>query len=1690
MDIIKDYIRNNQENSEDAKSLKIKIFNYFYYMLNVKNITNFITLYILYSFEIMQLISFAFSHPLELNWNISEKKMKYIQYIIEGFRIVPLFRFISFNSFMLIFFFCFTIVIILFIGLIFQILFFKENSKVFLTLLSWTLLIMPYLTIFLFGPLSELFLIPFKCNNNSMLGQEVLCYKNKHLILAILGVFGEISFFLFIYLINSFYYYPFIVKETPIKLTSDVDLLLMKIKVVFILVFLFLKNQYLSILILLILSLYLVCYNLNKKIYACRNLEIFLNLRNALVFWTYFILLISRICLKTNYNNIIFLLVICYPIIIFGFIMFYQKSENQLVSASISNNDNINTCLTNIKIFEDLIQSFIDENKSNTKYDDNIDPKHGIMLKGLIQIHTTYCLKEECPLTNFVRNEGNFGTQKQCLLSYMTSVFNNAMRKFPNDILIRMHYIQFNFNHKYNLNRVKTTFEEIKKLKYGTHNQYILYCQEKEITKMQLNDISEGNEEEKEKLEIEQHFKTFKNLISNATKLYVEFWSIFSANITNSLNTSKLYKLGEKLNGYLKEINHLWNNNLRYKKMSFENQNIIQLYSRFLREILWDQQKSEVIQKKINEEQHLQEFNKLKEENKLNIRNIDSIESQDYAIYVTSNEKGKCNIIQFSNSISFLLGYQKTELINKPLETIIPSILAVNHSSMIESIIKEKNSIKDKDKYNFIEQGKKTTFIIIKNKMGYIVPFNAKFNLYDDNDFSNSYLIKAKFESPDIKSMYAFYLLTKPDFSLESFSSSAIHLGFSMDLLKKYVIKLNLLIRSSRDRSINFFEKYKDYEDNERIVTWVFPDVIYPKNDCDNGNNKEEKQIQNLINQSNKKKFYLQIFEMKYKENEISGFIFKLYDKRNYQKKKEELIKNDFIPKDNKQIMFDLLTLNYIRTIIVKKKSGFRNLREIEEIPEEEILERKGNKKRTRTKLELKYKEISSEDDDQNQIVITKEKLLELQARDAHGIKSFINILPFYGNDISLVKHRPNREKYPTGKAQEPLIKITLSGFTKRIETRIKENPNLFKKLKNSQDDEKIDESNNNEIKNDYLLNNDKKQENKKNDIILDVDKELTGTNSNVSLANVLNVNSLKIVKYIDFFIYVFTLAILIIEFILSYNFFSNHIERYNYFKYSYKILSDLTYIKYHVTEGISATELNYYIMSNSQTGKTYIKQIQENIKEYLTEVNDIISKFDNTKMSFSQEYMDYTSNTNISIKTLNNGKETIEIHPFVSAKTKLTNALYDISSKENGLDISNKYAYELMVNLLNSYYLAFERIIIIMSNDFNDSTKNCGVKNIVIFSIALFVSIMYLIIYYNLMMKLNDDREKPINLFLTIKNSVFEDLKNSAENFSNKLLNKIFGVDEEEEESQKDFKANIKEKDINIAKFKSLNDYKLNNKKGTSFLFYFIQLLIFYGIIILILLLKYLNTIFYYSHVNNYIKIYNATNFAQIYMVSSIDIMKQYLYNVSIANYGFTEETQIINFLLGFLTISEFISNTVEETSTAKCFLKNEYRQKFEKYYYENCSEIFNSKDSYYAKYTSVGFKTINGELSESLRFLYIKYFMDPKINISNYNASDLINDRRWLYIDKILFSIYKPWYNYMIEEMDFYFCQEDYDKQSTHILTFAIMLIAISLYYWIAWKKYEDEFINSIQRSFDLINLIPEEVKNIIVKKLNENG
>ena len=122
--------------------------------------------------------------------------------------------------------------------------------------------------------------------------------------------------------------------------------------------------------------------------------------------------------------------------------------------------------------------------------------------------------------------------------------------------------------------------------------------------------------------------------------------------------------------------------------------------------------------------------------------------------------------------------------------------------------------------------------------------------------------------------------------------------------------------------------------------------------------------------------------------------------------------------------------------------------------------------------------------------------------------------------------------------------------------------------------------------------------------------------------------------------------------------------------------------------------------MVKNPNDKTYIESVQNNLKEYLSEINIIMSEFDSPKIELSKEFNDYVSNTIITIKTLNNGLPNIEYQPYTAAKTKLTNALYYISTTQNGIKLSDKYTYELMLNLLDTYFIIYQKIIFIMINE------------------------------------------------------------------------------------------------------------------------------------------------------------------------------------------------------------------------------------------------------------------------------------------------------------------------------------------------------------------------------------------------------
>ena len=955
-------------------------------------------------------------------------------------------------------------------------------------------------------------------------------------------------------------------------------------------------------------------------------------------------------------------------------------------------------------------------------------------------MHVKTCPQEECPLQKYLENVGNYNFQKQCLLSYMSLHFNEIIKNYPKNSLIRIYYIHFNYTKRYNLNSVRTNLAELKKLKVNFHEEFIIFYMEREINEIDSKVSNLGMSGDTFDLELlEQKYVKLKYLIESATKLYVEFWSIFSGNITN-LNTNKLNNLGSKLNNYLKEMNYIWENDLKNTNPDLEHQGIILLYSKFLKEILWNNKKSDEISKRLNNDHIFRhESRKSKSGKKSKIPNIDSvIENQEFLLFANSNEKGQCKIVQCSYNILYFLGYEKKELIRKPIEVLMPTIFAEGHKKMLEERIKRMISTQSSFMDSSRNTNQKQNFILLRNKIGYLLPMNSKFTIYDDSDYSNTYIIKGKMEPKDSKSVYAYYILTKPDFTIDSISSSALNLGLSMDLLKKYLVKMNILIRTREDEAINLFETYIDFEDEPRQIMWVYPHIIYPK---DNSQRNQENNLQDLIFQSPKGKFYLQINSFKYNSDKIIGFCFKITTEINNKKEKININYNKYIPKTKNEIMFDLLNLNYIRTVLVKNKSGLRNLRDkINE--EEEGSARKSNisqKKNRKTKKQGVFEllnESSDEETKKEEISLSKEKILELQGMDSNYIKNFIFSLPFNGSDISLEKHRPNKEKYLAGKTTEPHIKIELSHFIKRMEEKILSDPHLLKKLKNST----LNASTEINIEpNDYLSSTlPPKKETKKEEIgreILDVSSVLS---------KLFDDYAIHLFVILSLYIYIYIIVLSSIEFAFTYRQMNKIQNNFSFFHKGAEILNIMLYTKYFLTEAVIANKLNEinikYVVLNNTEIQMFNKDIKNELSEYNQKFSELYTSFISNSNKLSQRYREFMETKEMSFYSLANDIPVIEPKQFSASLNKIPASLFYISTvddKENDLTMEMRNTYELMHNTLNGFFINWKNVSITLGEDAIYSTENI-IFSLIILIVTIIFAIISVYIYYRVLLNIS----------------------------------------------------------------------------------------------------------------------------------------------------------------------------------------------------------------------------------------------------------------------------------------------------------------------------------------------------------------
>jgi len=890
--------------------------------------------------------------------------------------------------------------------------------------------------------------------------------------------------------------------------------------------------------------------------------------------------------------------------------------------------------------------------------------------------------------------------------------------------------------------------------------------------------------------------------------------------------------------------------------------------------------------------------------------------------------------------------------------------------------------------YQENELNKNRQLIVVKSRMGYIFPFYANIIFLNDNDYSDRYLIKIKMETKESKSEYAYYVLSNADFTIENISSSAINLGLTLDLLKKYSIKIDILIRTEKNKVFNIYDNYKEYEEEPKKALWVFPDIIYPK---DNSQQNKNEKIKELINKSKKKEYYVQIVGLKFNANENIAYAFK-FTEVTVQKKKKKLDNKSFIPKSDKHlIMFDLLKLCYIRTLVVDVKSGFNNLRnkdDFEDIEknQKEIYRINFTKNRRKKRNLSIYEDESSDDSDNNKTnsILTKDKLIELQIQHFSSIRNFIVSLPIYGRDVILERFRPNGDKYSVGKIHESLIKIHMSTFCKRIDEKFHfgENMKNMKKKSiylNANNNSNIDSPKSSNTNNYFF-------DFKKPSIPLSVkpspaiqreefNKGLSSDSSS-TLSNIFKGYSIKYIKILGIVLFVLTFLLPSIMFIIMILQMDKIKRKIEFLNNGYLIFNNILYTKFYVTEGVLTNSMPFYFPSIIFGGvKPFLNLIKEELtfyKQILTEVYDSLNSNELCK-----EFKEFMKNTKIIIDTLTANKpEKISII-FDSAISRISASINDIVSNINLLNIEYRSTYELMHNLINEYYINWKNSIQILYNDSINSTY-FKFKLIIIIVIYFIFSIIIIFIFLKLLSKFSLEREKPINLFLTMKRVIFENLKNCAENFSNQILNKFFGNEDNEEESQQEYQANIQLNDINITKFKATNEINSSIIRAFSLFNFIIIIVIFILLNVIYLIFSYFDFRYRMENIFQFISLFDKINSAQSNFILSINIFKSFLFNenISILN---SENSEKI-FFENSLNLTDKFENSIIYISKTKSFLSGIFLKKYKKYLYGDISELLdpeyyeNNKEKVNA-YSKYGIKPLETRAFEEMRYLTIKY-------------------------------------------------------------------------------------------------------------------
>ena len=859
------------------------------------------------------------------------------------------------------------------------------------------------------------------------------------------------------------------------------------------------------------------------------------------------------------------------------------------------------------------------------------------------------------------------------------------------------------------------------------------------------------------------------------------------------------------------------------------------------------------------------------------------------------------------------------------------------------------------------------------------------------------------------------------------------------------------------------------------------------------------------------------------------------------EKKNEEKInlinKNQLIHYDRNLLLYDVMKFNYVRAIVSEieeeadeEVSGSLDLNQPNlETTNNNSINNKDMKSPSKKKLESvssnrssnnnkkskrrkdSYSDSSSSSSSSSshenggkkkKNPLTKEAILALKYKDSETVRSFILNLPFYGSDVNLTRKSPNGSDFRVGLGFEPSIKISVAAHISRIDkiyavdkknmNKIRQKMfakrhtlenNLFSENRVEEDFEEKENGEKKEIE-------DEKKENEEEDKQNNGLDSSIGMNSNAHLKNIFSKKSFFIMQLASIIYFLFLICLYIFEFISTYNQFINLRDYVNYSKTQFEILASIMYSKYFLTEAVLAQNSSYKIYDTSYNNDhiKYINAMLEKLREYREVIYNGLSVFSEPE-KIGKEFSDYTQNKYLLLRMLVANDPQNKLIPFWSGMNQIPTSIFSISKIEDNtteINMSNRNVYDLMMNLINDYFVGWKdttKSVI----DFIKQNSRVNFLLSFIFSISFVFCFLFIFSFYKVLSKFVNDGTRPVDLILTIKKSKFEELKIICENYMNTLMNKLLGeevdkADDDGGQMKISSSIGVSDNDIVISKFKKRNVYNhsvfSNQKFSKIYMGSVLAMLIFQ----IYFIIKFIYSKNSFENISLCVDVNNVTRNSEVDIVMSYNVIKAYFINSSIPLLNNSDSEFILRERV------KNITDAMEDwTKFTFLYMKNtgkNYMNKFIDLFFKNITEIneggFNDED--FLGSMKYGFRSF---ISRYLSLMKTGTLM----HLDNINKTDIMTDEELGENGLKIVYVIRPWFDILNNELQ-KTMEDVFDKMILLCLAlFISFLVGAVVIYALIWKNIEFQLEKYLINSIELINLIPERIKEDLVMKINED-